>query len=407
VLTYSEQAIQSVAALDDRASGAAVRGSDSALDVLTGADEPVVVRIYGTDLEELRAKAEEVREAIAEVDGVVDPRVDSGLVQPGIEVEVDLAAARQHGVKPGDVRRSAATLVQGIEVGSLFEKQTVFEVLVVGVPKLRASVESLGNLLIDSPGGNQVRLEQVASVRVVPTPTVIEREGASRRIDVVADVRGRSLDAVLGDVDDSLAQLEFPLEYYTDLIGGSEERDAVQTQFFAYAIAAAIAIFLLLQAAFGSWRLAAACFVALPLAVSGGVLLLFFLGHDLTLGAAAGLVAVYGLAARHMVVLVDCCQRLQQEGEKVSFDLALRAVGERMPALTATTLGLAVFLLPFAVLPGVDGFEIVRPLAIAVLGSLVTSTLLTLFVVPALFLRFAPAAARDRVDAPVIQPLSA
>jgi len=405
VLTYSDQVIRSVAALDDRASGAAVRGGANVLDVLTGADEPVVVRIYGKDLEELRGKAEEVRTEIATIPGIVGPRVDAPPRQPTVEIEVDLAAARQHGVKPGDVRRSAATLVQGIEVGSLFEEQKVFEVIVVGVPEIRTGLESIGDLRIDTPGGGQVRLEQVAKVRVAPAPTVIEREAASRRIDVVANVQGRSVDAVLGDVEESLAQLDFPLEYYADLIGGSEERDAVETRFFAYGIGAAIAILLLLQAAFGSWRLAATCFVALPLAVSGGVFLLFALGHDLTVGSAAGLVAVYGLAARHMVVLIDRCRRLEQEGEKLSFELVLRGVEERLPALSASTIGLTVFLLPFAVLSGVDGFEIVRPLAIAVLGGLVTSTLLTLFVVPALYLRFAPSRVRERVETHVTQPV--
>ena len=179
VLTYSEQVIRSVAALDDRAT--ATRGGGDALDALTGADEPVVVRIYGKDLERLRDKAEEVRRAITDIPGVVGPRVDSRARQPTVEVEVDLAAARKHGLKPGDVRRSAATLVQGIEVGSLFEEQKVFEVVVVGVPELRTSLAGLGDLLLDTPGGGQVRLEDVAEVRVASTPTVIEREAASRR----------------------------------------------------------------------------------------------------------------------------------------------------------------------------------------------------------------------------------
>jgi CzcA family heavy metal efflux pump len=406
VRTYSDQVIATVAALDDRASGAAVRdGGGNALDILTGADEPVVVRIYGKDLEELRGKAEEVRTAIADIPGIVDPRVDSRLRQPTVEVEVDLAAARRYGLKPGDVRRSAATLVQGIEVGSLFEEQKVFEVVVVGVPKLRTGLQSLGDLLLDTPGGGQVRLDDVASVRVVPTPTVIEREAASRRIDVVAGVRGRSVDAVLGDVEEQLALVDFPLEYYADLIGGSGERDTAVTRLLAYGIGAAIAILLLLQAAFGSWRLAAVYFVALPLALSGGVLLLFALGHELTVGSVAGLVAVYGLAARQLLVLVDRCRRLEQEGEPVSLALVARGVEERLPALLATTVGLAVFLLPFAVLPRVDGFEIVGPLAIAVLGGLVTSTLLTLFVVPALYLRFSPSVVRERFEAPVTAPL--
>ena len=402
VLTYSDQVIRSVAALDDRASSVALGGGGSTLDVLTGADEPVVVRIYGTDLKELGAKAKEVRSAIASVPGIVDPQVDTPAQQPTVEVEVDLAAARRYGIKPGDVRRAAATLVQGIEVGSLFEEQKVFEVIVVGVPELRASRETLGKLLIDTPDGGQVRLEQVAKTRVVSTPTVIEREAASRRIDVVASVYNRSTDAVLRDVEAKLAQLDFPLEYYTDLIGGSGERDAAKTQFLAYGIAAAIAILLLLQAAFGSWRLASACFVALPLALSGSVLLLFALGQELTLGAVAGMFAVYGLAVRHTLVLVDRCQTLEQEGEELSFELVLRAVQERLPALSASTIGLVIFLLPFAVLQ-LSGFEIVQPMAIAVLGGLVSSTLLTLFVVPALYLRMAPAFERVGAEAPIVE----
>jgi Cu/Ag efflux pump CusA len=401
VLTYSDRVVRSVAALDDR-TGAAIPGG-GALDALTGADEPVVVRIYGKDLEQLREKADEVRTAIAAIPGVVDPRVDTRARQPTVEIEVDLTAARRHGLKPGDVRRSAATLVQGIEVGSLFEEQKVFEVMVVGIPELRTSLADLRDLLLDTPGGGQVRLEEVADVRVAETPTVIEREAASRRIDVVADVRGRSNDAVLGDVAESLARLDFPLEYYADLIGGSEERDAAETRILAYGLAAAIAILLLLQAAFGSWRLAVVFFLALPAAAAGGILLLAGLGLDLTVGSVAGLVAVYGLAARQLVVLVATYRRLEREGVE-SLTLVARGVDERLPAVCASTIGLAVFFLPFAVLGAADGLEILRPLAISVLGGLVTSTLLTLFVGPALYLRFVSAHGRDRVESAVAHP---
>ena len=218
-------------------------------------------------------------------------------------------------------------------------------------------------------------------------------------------MQGRSVDAVLSDVEESLAQLDFPLEYYADLIGGSEERDAAVTRFLAYGAAAAIAILLLLQAAFGSWRLAAVSFVALPTAASGGVLLLSGAGLDLTVGSVAGLVTVYGLATRQLLVLVAGYRRREQEGERLSFDLVARGGDERLPAVCASTIGLAVFFVPFAVLGGVAGLEILRPLAISVLGGLVTSTLLTLFVVPVLYLRFAPSRESDRVAATVAQPV--
>jgi Cu/Ag efflux pump CusA len=406
VRTSSDQAIRAVAALDDRSSGPAVRGDGSALDVLTGADEPVVVRIYGSDLEQLREKAEEARAAIAKIPGIVEPRVDARVTGPTVQVEVDLVAARQHGLKPGEVRRQAATLVQGMEVGSLFEGQKVFEVVVVGVPEIRESLANLGQLLLDTPDGNQVRLEEVAAVRVADAPTVIAREGASRRIDVVADVKGRSLDAVLGDVGEVVEEMDFPLEYYADLIGGSQERDDAAGSFLAYGIAAAIAILLLLQSALGSWRLAAFCFVALPLAASGGVLLLAAIGDDLTVGSVAGLVAVYGLAARHLILLVSRYRSRIEDGEELSFDLVRRGVEDRLPALLTTTVALVVFMLPFALLGGIDGFELLRPLAIAVLGGLVTSTLVTLFVVPALYLQLAPSTGRAQVESSTVQPVA-
>ncbi len=406
VRTSSDQAIRSVAALDDRSSGPAVRGDGSALDVLTGADEPVVVRIYGSDLAQLREKAEEARAAIAAIPGIVDPRVDARITGPTVQIEVDLAAARQHGLKPGDVRRQAATLVQGIEVGSLFEGQKVFEVVVVGVPEIRQSLANLGQLLLDTATGDQVRLDEVADVRVADAPTAFVREGASRRIDVVAGVKGRSVDAVVGDVEEAVDQMTFPLEYYADLIGGSDERDAAVGRFMAYGIAAAIGILLLLQAAVGSWRLAAACFVALPLAASGGVLALALLGHDLTVGSIAGLVAVYGLAARHMILVVGRYRSRVDDGEEWSFDLARHGVEDRLPALLTSTVGVAVFLLPFAVLQGIDGFELLRPLAIAVLGGLITSVLVTLFVLPALYLRLAPSAGPAPVEATTVHPVA-
>ena len=137
-----------------------------------------------------------MREVLEGVDGVVDPRVDLPPTQQSVEIEVDMARAARHGIKPGDVRRAGATLLQGTQVGSVFERQKVFEVVVKGAPRTRRSVAGVRDLLIDTPRGDHVRLGDVADVRVVTGPSVIEREAVSRRIDVGAGVAGRGVDAV-------------------------------------------------------------------------------------------------------------------------------------------------------------------------------------------------------------------
>src|SRR5207247_1364042 len=166
----------------------------------TGRGDPVGVRVYGQNPQVLRDKADEVRREIAGIDGVVSPRVDSQAVEPTVEVEVDLAAAQRQGIKPGDVRRAAATLLSGVTVGNLFEESKVFDVVVWGEPATRHSLTSIQNMLVDKPDGGQVRLGDVARVRVAPNPTVIKHDAVSRYLDVTAGVRGRSVAAVTRDV---------------------------------------------------------------------------------------------------------------------------------------------------------------------------------------------------------------
>ena len=394
LVTYSSERIRAVGAVAD-----GDRGRDAAgLAALAGEDEPVVVRIYGRDLEVLREKADEVRAAVAEVEGVVEPRVEAQPAEPTLEIEADLEAAGRAGINPGDVRRAAATLVQGIVVGALFEEQKVFDVIVTGVPDVRASVTSIRNLLIETPDGNHVRLGDVAEVRVAPAPVVIRREAASRRIDVLAGVRGRDLDDVLADVERRLRDVEFPLEYHAEVLEESTERQAAGRRLVGVGVAAAIAIFLVLQAAFGSWRLAAAFVLSLPLAVTGGVLAAFVTGGALSLGSLLGLFAVFCLALRHGVLLIARYQELAApDARTIDRAVVLRGGQERLTPTVATTLALGLALLPLALLGDSRGHEIAQPLAVAVLGGLVTATLFTLVVVPALYLALAPAARPERV----------
>lgn len=374
-------------------------------EVLTGAEEPLAVRLYGPDLAVLQDKAEEVRRALAQVEGVASPEVDLEEEEPQVEVQVDLARAQRHGIKPGDVRRAAATLLSGLEVGSLFEEQKVFEVVVQGVPEIGRSLTNVEDMLIDRPGGGQVRLGDVAAVRVAPTSTVLEREAVSPRVDVTAEVEGRALSDVRADVERRLQSVAFPLEYRAEMVGDAGERRDGRQLALTVAGAAAIGIFLLLQAAVGSWALAGLIFLALPLALTGGVLAVLVTGAEVTLGSLAGFLAVLGIAARQAVLLVSRFAHLRQhEGEPFGPELVARGTRERLVPIVTSALATGAALLPFAILGSRAGFEIVHPLAVVVLGGLITATLLNLVVVPALYLLAGSRSGTGDLDGPPALP---
>jgi CzcA family heavy metal efflux pump len=357
--------------------------------VLMGARDDLVVRLAGPQMAVLTQKVAEVQQILAQINGIDGVRVEQQMHEPTLEVEVNLAAAEPHGIKPGDVRRAAATLLAGIEVGSLFEDQKVFDVVVTGVPTTRHSLTSIRELLIDTPSGGHVRLEEVATVRTVPALSVIKREGISRFVDVGVTVRGRDLGSVADDIQRRLQKVAFPLEYHAEVLGEYAERTVSQKRLLAFAVAAVIGIFLLLQAAFGSWRLATLTVVLLPMALVGGVLAVWAGGGIMSLGAQVGFVTVFGLAVRHSLVLIRHYQHLEeQEGEPWAPELVLRGTRERLAPIVMTAITTGLALVPLVLAGDMPGLEIVHPIAVVILGGLVTSTLLTLFVVPVLYWRF-------------------
>lgn len=358
-------------------------------EVLVGASNDIVVRIYGPDLGVLRSKAEEVQQALSQVDGAADVHTELQVDVPHIQVEVDLAKAQRYGLKPGDVRRAAGVFVAGYEVSDIHRDAKVYQVVVMGTPQTRSSLTSIRELLIDTPSGKQVRLGDVADVRIMPTPNFIAREQNSRRIDVSLNAHGRDLGAVASDVQQRLQAIKFPLEYHAAVLGEYQERQAAQERLLLLGIAAALGIFLLLQAAFGSWRLATLAFFTLPSALVGGVLAAFAVGGVISLGALVGFFTVFGVAARNGIMLISHCQHLEQhEGESFGPGLVVRGARERLAPLLMTALAAGLALLPLVISGDIPGQEIEHPMAIVILGGLVTSTLLNLFIVPSLYLRF-------------------
>jgi len=359
-------------------------------EVISGGKEPIVIRVFGQDLKVLRAKAEEINKILAGIDGVTDQHVDVSTDVPQLRVEVDLAAAAKYGLKPGDVRRAAATLVAGEEVGDIFRAGKAYDVAVWSTPQTRNSVQAVDDLRLDVPSGGRVRLADVAHVSLEPTPNSIEREGDSRRLDVSAQVEeGHDLGAVAGRLADELDQVSFPRGYHAEVLGEYQERQAAQRLLLVTALIAGAAILLLLQASFRGWRPALLVFLTLPMALVGGVLAAYLSGGIVSLGSLVGFFTVFGIAARNGILLINHCQHLeQQEGETFGPELVLRGARERLAPILMTSLATGLALVPLVVLGERPGHEIEHPLAVVILGGLLTSTLLNLFVTPSLYLRF-------------------
>jgi CzcA family heavy metal efflux pump len=319
-------------------------------EVLTGSSEAILILIFGEDLDVLQAKGEEVRTMLGNIDGVIEEHVELQKKVPQLEVEVDLEKAARFGIKPGDVRRAAAALMASEEVGDIFHEGKAFDVHVFSTPENRNSVTSLRRLLIDTPSGKQVRLEDVADVRLAPTPNQVHRESLSRTIEVGANVQGRDLGAVVRDVENGLKNIDFPLGYHAEMFGEFQERKAAQNRLMTFAILGAVGVFLLLQTSFGSWRLATLSFVTLPMALIGGVMAAFLGGRVISLGSLVGFFTVLGIVARNGIMLISHYQHLERhEGVPFGRDLVIQGAKERLSPILMTVFTTGLALVPLLI----------------------------------------------------------
>ena len=358
-------------------------------EVLSGANESIVVRVFGPDVDVLTKKAEEIAAKMAAIEGTVDAKVEQIEQIPQIEIEVDLAAAEKYGVTPGHVRRQSSALLAGEEVADIFDQGKAHDVHVWTIPSARDSFTDVQNLPIETPDGGQVPLHKIADVRIRPIANTIKHEEQSRRVDASADVAGRDLASTVSDVREALDEVTFPPGYHAEVLGEAPELNAAQNDLAIYGILAAIGIFLLIQAALGSTRLAALVFLLLPMALAGAVLAAKLSTGELSLGSLVGFLTVLGIAGRNGILMISHFQHLERE-EGVPFGpgLVLRGAQERLAPILMTASATGLALVPLVFAGPIPGNEIEHPLAVVILGGLFTSTLLNLIVLPSLYLRF-------------------
>jgi CzcA family heavy metal efflux pump len=360
-------------------------------ETITTDTEDVVVRILGPDFGTLQRLSQEVTDKLNGTPHLIDLHPQAQGFIPQIQETVNAAAAARYGLTPGEVRRQAAIIFGSVELGELWYGGIAIGVSGFSVPSARENFSDVQKLLLDRPGGGHVPLGRVASLTINSTPSDITRVNSSNKIDVEANVSGAgNLGSATSAVQARLASVKLPLGYHLQLLGEGAVRQAAQRRLLEMGLGAAIAILFLLQAAFQSVRLAALLFLTLPVALVGGVLTAWIGVGEIDLGALVGFFAVLGIAARNGILMISHLQHLEErEGVPFGRELVMRGASERLSPILMTALATALALAPFVIFGGRPGQEIENPMAIVILGGLATSSVMNLFVLPSLYLRFA------------------
>lgn len=350
---------------------------------LGGSPADVAVRVFGADPARLATAAEQVRAVMAQVDGVADLRVEEVAGVPQLRVEVDRQAVARVGLTPGDVIRALRIGTVGEKVSEVWLGQRRFDLVVKLEEHFRGDPAALRRILVDAHDGTRVPLGLLARIDETTAPAAIRREAGSRRVAIEATIEGRDLGSAAAEIRERLAAVSLPPGYFFD-VGGRVENQARANRALAFAIAAALlAVFALLYLALGSIADAIVILATLPDALVGGIVALWLAGETWNVSSLVGLIGLFGIAVQNGLVLVSQVRALLEEGRP--FDDALReaCIGRVRPKLmTAATAILG--LLPLLVLR-LHGTEVERPLAIVMIGGLVTSTLFTLLALPTFY----------------------
>jgi CzcA family heavy metal efflux pump len=357
--------------------------------LLSGTRAQIAIKLFGSDLVTLRNKAEEIRKTMEGVPGVVDLMVEPQTGVPQVQINMDRRAAAAVGLRASDLAETVDVAFNGEAVSQVLEAQRTYDVVVRFDDASRQSVDTIGSTLVDTPSGAKLPLNQVADVRVDQGPNTINRENVQRRIIVQANVANRDLGSIIDEIRTKIARdVPLPEGYFIQYGGQFEAQEAAARQISILSFAAVAGIFLLLYLALGSGRLALLVMANLPLALIGGVLMVFASGGTLSIASLIGFITLFGIATRNGIMLITHYQHLIGE-ESVPFRAAIvQGSLERLSPILMTALVTGVGLIPLALGVGQPGKEIQQPMAVVILGGIVTSTFLNMVVIPVLYLKY-------------------
>ena len=359
--------------------------------MLSGTRANIAVKVFGDDLATLRRLGERVRAAMATVPGVVDLSLEQQMDVPFVRFILNRSMIARYGLRPGDVAAAIETSFAGATVGRIFDRGTAFDLVVKLDPSAAAAdFDRVSDLPIDTPTGAVVPVRLLADVRREQGPNMVLRENVQRRIVISSNVAGRDLGSVVTDIQAAVAQaVPMPMGYRVEYGGQFESEEAASQRLLGLGVLVIAGLFMLLVLAFGRARDAVVVMVNLPLALIGGVVGVFLAGGVLNVATMIGFITLFGIATRNGIMLVSHIQHLMTVEGVTDFRAAVeRGAHERLIPILMTAMAAGLALIPLALSGGKSGSEIQTPMAVVILCGLITSTLLNMFVVPALYLRY-------------------
>jgi CzcA family heavy metal efflux pump len=359
--------------------------------MLSGTRANIAIKVFGDDLSTLRRLGEYVRDAVSKVPGVVDLSLEQQMDIPFVRFILNRTAVARYGLHTNDVAEAIETSFAGATVGRIFDRGTAFDLVVKFDPASSAEFERIADLPVDTPTAGQVPIRLLADVRREEGPNMILRENVQRRIVISCNVAGRDLGGVINDIRATIAQsAPMPAGYRVEYGGQFESQQNASNRLAVLGVAVLAGLFMLLVLALGESRDAALTMVNLPLALIGGVAGVFLAGGVLSVASMIGFITLFGIATRNGIMLISHIQHLMRvEGVTDFREAVVRGAEERLVPILMTAMAAGLALIPLALGGGKTGSEIQTPMAIVILCGLTTSTLLNMFVVPTLYLRYA------------------
>ncbi len=372
--------------------------------MLSGVSAKIAVKIHGPDLETLRRLGNQVKEAGKSIPGLTDVNLEAQVPIPQIRIEVDRKRAKIEGLTPGSINHQVSRLLGGGILGELREGEATID-LVMRVPdSWRTWPDKIGDLLIQAPDGRFLPLSLVATIHEVTGPNVINRENGQRRIVIGANTGERDLESLVKNWQQAVAdQVTIPTGYMLRFEGEYLARQEASTRILWLFAIVAVVITVLLTGYFRSFSLSLQVMLNLPLALAGALALTWRLIDNISIATLVGFIAVGGVAARNGIMMISHYLHLMRhEGESFGIPLIMRGTQERLVPVLMTALSAGIALIPLVLAPGEPGKEILHPVAVAIVGGLISSTLLDLVVTPAVFFLIGRKAAEKalRLDAP-------
>lgn len=362
-------------------------------ELIAGVRSDVAVKLFGDDLDVLKRTADQIGAVLSKIEGAEDVKVEATSGLPQLQIKADRAAIARYGINVEDVNDLIEALIAGKYAGIVYEGEQRFDMVVRLTDPSSRDIDTIRNLRVPAPNGAMVPLASVASINLIEGPAQISREDTRRRIAVEANVRGRDIGSFVADAQKAIdAQVKLPTGYYTTWGGQFENLQRASARLLIVVPIALFLIFVLLFTTFNSVKQAALIYTGIPFAIVGGVLFLALRGMPFSISAGVGFIALFGVAVLNGVVMVSYINHLREEGKTVE-EAVVQGAEIRLRPVLMTALVASLGFIPMALATSA-GAEVQRPLATVVIGGLITSTLLTLLILPTLYGWFE----RDRVD---------